>query len=266
MGGSLMDYLICDPVAAPPEFDACFTETLALLPRCYIPAYADIETASAGVSRADEGLPEGVPVFCCFNAPYKIEPTIFERWMHILLRVPDAVLWLRGGQAAAALQDSAKQAGVDAGRLVFTRGRVERSAHIARHRLADLFLDTHYYSAHATALDALTAGLPVLTCPGPSLAGRAAASMLTTLGLDDLIASGLEAYEDAAVELAANRFAGLKTRLSASQETSQFFDRERFVQDLETAFRMMAEQAQTDQPRSRIEVTPQERDTRTLSV
>ena len=175
--------------------------------------------------------------------------------MNILLRVPDAVLWLRGGQAATALQKAAKLAGVDARRLLFTRGRVERSAHIARHRLADLFLDTHYYSAHATALDALTAGLPVLTCPGPSLAGRAAASMLSTLGLDDLIAPNLEAYEDEAVQLAADRFAGLKNRLEAAQETSRFFDREQFVQHLEAAFRMMAKQAQDGQPRSRIEIT-----------
>ena len=255
MGGSLMDYLICDPVAAPLESDTCFAETLVMLPHCYIPGYADIEPTSSETSRDDQGLPDGVPVFCCFNASYKIDPTIFERWMKILLRVPNAVLWLRGGQAEAALKEAAKLAGVDAGRLVFTQGRIERAAHIARHRLADLFLDTHHYSAHATALDALTAGLSILTCPGPSLAGRATASMLTTLGLEDLIAANLETYEDKAVQLAADRFTGLKTRLAEASRTSHFHDREQFVQHLEAAFRMMAGQAQSGQPRSRIEVS-----------
>ena len=255
MGGSLIDYLICDPVAAPQEIEARFAETLVSLPGCYIPAYADIETTSTRISRADQGLRDGVPVFCCFNAAYKIDPDIFERWMNVLKRVPDAVLWLRGGQAEPALKAAAKEAGVNAGRLVFTAGRFERSAHIARHRLADLFLDTHHYCAHATALDALTAGLPILTCPGPSLAGRATASMLTTLGLDDLVAPDLQTYEDLAVQLASNRFGSLKSRLAEANGTSQFFDRERFVQHLETAFGMMARQASEGQQRTRIEVT-----------
>jgi protein O-GlcNAc transferase len=256
MGKSLVDYMICDPVAAPPEIESGFAEAPAMLPNCYIPAYGDAEIVARAGSRAEQGLPEDAPIFCCFNAPYKIEPGIFDCWMKVLRRVPNAVLWLRGGLAEPALKDAAKNAGIDNKRLIFTRGRLDRSAHIARHQLADLFLDTPYYNAHATALDALAAGLPILCCPGPSLAGHATASMLSTLGLDDLVSTDLQAYEDVAVQCAADRFSGLRNRLAEARETSPFFDRELFVRHLEAAFRMMAERATHGQPPERIEIAP----------
>ena len=113
-----------------------------MLPNCYIPTYSESAQSAQAGSRAEQGPPDDATVFCCFNAPYKIEPAIFECWMNILRRTPNAVLWLRGGQAESALRNAAKISGIDDKRLIFTRGRVERSAHIARHRLADLFLDT----------------------------------------------------------------------------------------------------------------------------
>ena len=256
MGKSLVDYLLCDHTAAPPEIESGFAEAAVMLPNCYIPTYSESAQSAQAGSRAEQGPPDDATVFCCFNAPYKIEPAIFECWMNILRRTPNAVLWLRGGQAESALRNAAKISGIDDKRLIFTRGRVERSAHIARHRLADLFLDTFYYNAHATALDALTAGLPILCCPGPSLAGHATASMLAALGLDDLVLSDLAAYEEAAVQLAADRFVGLKDRLSGARETSPFFDRELFVRHLEAAFRMMADRATSGQPPERIEMGP----------
>ena len=257
VGQSLVDYIICDHTAAPPEIESDFSEAAVMLPSCYIPAYSGTAlSAQTGSSRAEQGLPDGAIVFCCFNAPYKIEPAIFECWMNILRRTPKAVLWLRGGQAESALRSAAGKSGIDENRLIFTRNRLERSAHIARHRLADLFLDTYYYNAHATALDALTAGLPILCCPGPSLAGHATASMLATLGLNDLVLPNLAEYEDAAVQLAADRFVGLKDRLAAARESSPFFDRELFVRHLEAAFRLMADRATSGQAPERIEVRP----------
>ena len=256
MGRSLVDYLVCDHTAAPPEIESGFAEAAVMLPNCYIPTYSETAHSAQAGSRAEQGLPNDATVFCCFNAPYKIEPAIFECWMNILRRTPSAVLWLRGGQAESALRSAAIKSGVEDKRLIFTRGRLERSQHIARHRLADLFLDTFYYNAHATALNALTAGLPVLCCPGPSLAGHATASMLAALGLNDLVLPDLAAYEEAAVQLAADRFVGLKDRLTAARETGPFFDRELFVTHLEAAFRMMADRATSGQPPERIEVGP----------
>jgi protein O-GlcNAc transferase len=261
MGKSLVDYIVCDYTAAPPEIESDFSEAAVMLPNCYIPTYSETGLSTQAGSRAEHGLPDDATVFCCFNAPYKIEPAIFECWMNILRRTPNAVLWLRGGQAESALKNAARKSGIDENRLIFTRNRLERSAHIARHRLADLFLDTYYYNAHAPALDALTAGLPILCCPGPSLAGHATASMLATLGLNDMVLPDLAAYEDAAAQLAADRFVGLKDRLIAARESSPFFDRELFVRHLEAAFRMMADRATSGQPPERIEVSPLSRTT-----
>ena len=255
IGRSLVDYLVCDHTAAPPEIESGFSEAAVMLPNCYIPTYNEtVHSAHAG-SRSEYSLPDDATVFCCFNAPYKIEPAIFECWMNILHRVPDAVLWLRGGQAESALKNAAIKSNVDDKRLIFTRGRVERSVHIARHRLADIFLDTTYYNAHATALDALTAGLPILCSPGPSFAGHATASMLTTLGLNDLVFPDLAAYENAAVQLATNRFFGLKDRLAAARNTSSFFDRKLFIRHLEAAFRMMADRTTRGLPPVKLEVS-----------
>ena len=252
--GSLMDYFIGDPITISPDIETCFSEAPVLLPDCYIPPYEFFEPSPVKMSRIDYGLPDNVPVFCCFNAPYKIDPVIFECWMNILRRVTGAVLWLRGGQSEIALKNEADKADIDQQRLIFTSGRVERTIHLKRHSLADIFLDTHYYNAHATALDALTAGLPILTCPGPSPSGRATSSMLSTLGLTELVAPTLQAYEDTAVKLVEERFTGLKDRLTKLRETNVFFDRGRFVRNLETALTLMAERARAGQSPRRIEV------------
>jgi protein O-GlcNAc transferase len=236
-GAPFVDYLIADRIVAP---DAeAFSETLAYLPNCFFPT----DTGNAigtPPSRAQAGLPEDGFVFCSFNNNWKFTAPVFAIWMRLLDQVPGSVLWLKkpGDAAAENLRQAARQAGIDPQRLVFAAG-APLDVHFARHTLADLFLDTLPYNAHATACDALWAGLPVLTCAGTAYAGRVAASMLQAAGLPDLVTQNAQDYEKLALELALDP-ARLKTlRAKLADRNSPLFDTLRFARDIEALFSEM---------------------------
>jgi predicted O-linked N-acetylglucosamine transferase (SPINDLY family) len=188
--------------------------------------------------------PGGGFVFCCFNNSYKIGPEMFARWMRIVSGTPGSVLWLIDDNAAATenLRGAAAAHGLDPARLIFAP-RLALPRHLARHRLADLFLDTLPYNAHTTASDALWAGLPLLTCRGTAFAGRVAASLLEAVGLPELITETPEDYETTALELARtpDRLARLRQELCANRRVMPLFDTLRFTRDLEAAFTAMQE-------------------------
>jgi predicted O-linked N-acetylglucosamine transferase (SPINDLY family) len=183
-------------------------------------------------------------VFCCFNNNFKITPPIFDIWMRLLRAVEGSVLWLSVVNAAVVernLHREAEKRGVAPSRLIFAP-RVEKNEdHLARQRLADLFLDTLPYNAHTTASDALWTGLPVLTCLGGTFAGRVGASLLNAVGLPELVTHSLEEYETVALKLARNKDAldGIKARLAANRETYPLFDTARFRRHIEAAYRTM---------------------------
>lgn len=236
-GAPFIDYLIADPVVAPDA--AAFSEKLALLPNCFFPT--DTGNAIGAVpSRAQAGLPQDGFVFCSFNNNWKITAPVFAIWMRLLRDVPGSVLWLKkpGNAAMQNLQKAAQAHGIDSGRLVFAPG-APLDVHFARHALADLFLDTLPYNAHATACDALWAGLPVLTCRGSAYAGRVAASMLITAGVPELVTENSQAYEALALELARDhaRLQSLRTKLGT--RTSPLFDTPRFARDIEALYEQM---------------------------
>src|SRR5262249_34973748 len=159
---------------------------------------------------------------CCFNNNYKITPDVFDCWMRILKRVDGSVMWLLedNTKATSNLRKEAEIRGVNSNRLVFAK-RTSLPDHLARHRLADLFLDTLPYNAHTTASDALWAGLPVLTRIGQTFAGRVAASLLNAIGLPELITSTPQAYQALAIELAAKpeKLAAIKRKLTENRLT-----------------------------------------------
>ncbi len=197
-------------------------------------------------------------IFCCFNNNYKITPSTFDSWMRILTRVESSVLWLsRNNQAAADnLRREASRRGVNPERLIFANRMSSLPEHLARHRVAALFLDTRPYGAHATAIDALWAGLPVLTCVGETFAGRVAASLLKSIDLPELITSTAGQYEDLAVLLATNprRLAEIKGKLSQNRLKTPLFDSASFTKHLETAYRMIHEKYQAAMPPGHIYV------------
>ena len=248
-GAPFIDYLIGDAVVTPFEHQPFFSEQLVHLPNSYFPA--EVARTGTAPSRAEAGLPQDGFVFCCFNNNWKFTRPVFDIWMRLLQGVPGSVLWLKrpAPDARANLEQEASACGIDPARLVYA-DTVALDVHLARYALADLFLDTLPYNAHATAADALGAGLPVLTCKGEAFCGRVGASLLAAMGLPELVTESLEDYEARALELARDpaQLQGLKDRLAANLPTAALFDSARFARDIEAAFTTMS--AQRGNPRS----------------
>ncbi len=257
MGASFMQYFIADPVVVPPGEECLFTESLAYMPDSYYMFNNRQAPQACQLSRSELGLPEEGFVFCCFNNHYKIEPAVFDIWMRLLKRVPGSVLWLyqSGDAVAGNLGREAEMRGVSSNRLIYAP-HVSNEVHLARYRLADLFLDTFLYNAHTTAIEALWAGLPVLTCPGRVMPSRVAASLLSSVGLGEMIANSPQQYEEVAYHLATqkNELAHIRDKLGRNRESAPLFDTERQVRNLETAYQTMWHKHETGQPQESFHV------------
>ncbi len=251
MGADHIDYIIADPFIVPEGQDSAFTEKIVRLPDCYQPNDRQHPIAEAPIKRAWAGLPEGAFVFACFNNTVKLAPEMFDVWMRLLKAVPGSVLWLLTGNdtARANLRREAEARGVAADRLCFAT-RLPSPEHLARHRLADLFLDTLPYNAHTTASDSLWAGLPVLTCAGRSLAARVAGSLLRAVGLPELVTSSLTEYEALALRLARDPalLGELRAQLARNRSTAPLFDSLRYCRHLEQAYETMYDRWQRGEP------------------
>ncbi len=239
-----MDYVLVDDFVVPPGQQPFFAEKLVHLPGCYQVNDSQREISPQTPSRAECGLPDDGFVWCSFNNSYKITPDVFGVWMELLKAVPGSVLWLLEGNrfVPANLYREAKIRGVAAERLVFAPYE-PLPEHLARHRLADLFLDTFPVNAHTTASDALWAGCPVLTLAGETFASRVAGSLLRTMDLPELVTTSLEDYQALALRLArdADLLARLRSRLEANRKRSPLFDAAQFARNLEKAYLTMWE-------------------------
>ena len=255
LGADFIEYILGDPVVTPPELAAAYSERVVTLPHAYLATDHTAPIADEPVSRAACGLPDKAFVFCGFGNRYKIEPRIFGVWMRILQSVPDSVLWLSPASATVErnVRREAEARSVEGRRLVFASYAKEKADHLVRHRAADLMLDTLYYNGHTTAVDALWAGLPVLTCPGETFASRVGASLLSAVGLPELIAADLTEYERRAVDLATQpgELRWLRDKLASNRTAWPLFDTPRLVRNLERAYLAMWENyAAGREPRS----------------
>ncbi len=243
LGAPFMDYLIADATVVNAANREFFDERIVYLPHSFMITDNTRPIDGDSIRRQDFGLPDAAMVYCCFNNSYKISPASFASWMNILRQVPSSVLWLseHNPDAAANLQNAAAAFGVAPARLIFAKRLPDMTAHLARHRLADLFLDTLPYNAHASACDALWAGLPVLTQAGRGFAGRVAASVLHAAGLPELVTNTPDEYQALAINLAENRprLAAVKQRLAASRLSSPLFDTECTTHAIEQAYLIM---------------------------
>ena len=257
MGAPFLDYVIADRVVIPDAARAVYCEKVVTLPNSYFVNDDGRPIAERNFTRAELGLPERGFVFCCFNGSHKIAPDIFDGWMRILKQVGGSVLWLLADHPATVdnLRKEAAARGVDPKRLVFAK-RLPPAEHLARHRAADLFLDTLPYNAHTTACDALWAGLPVLTRIGETFAGRVAASVLGAVGLDEMITKTAAAYEGLAVALATDpaRLAAIRERLAQNRLTTPLFDTRLFTRHMEAAFIAMHRRHQAGLPPDHIDI------------
>ncbi len=251
VGAEFIDYVIADPVVAPLDHAPFYVEKIVQLPDCYQVNDRKRTIAERLPTRAEAGLPPDGFVFCCFNNNYKITAPVFDVWMRLLQAVPGSVLWLLRDNAGAErnLRRAAQARGIDPARLIFA-ARADLADHLARHRLADLVLDTLPYNAHTTASDALWAGVPLVTCQGNAFAGRVGASLLRATGLGELVTHNLPDYEALALRLATDAalLGAFRQRLAQNRETCPLFDAERFRRHIEAAYTTMWEIWQRGEP------------------
>lgn len=256
MGASYMDYLIADKVVITKNHQKYYTEKIAYLPYCYQPNDQKRVISERVYTRKEVGLPEEGFVFCCFNNNFKILPEVFSIWMRLLQKIPGSVLWLLE-EDSIVIQNLRREAlirSVDPMRLVFGE-RIELSLHLARHRLADLFLDTWPYNAHTTTSDALWMGVPVLTYCGVTFAGRVAASLLTTLDVPELIVKSKKEYEEKAYTLATKpaQLVKLKQKIMVNREKKTLFKGALTAKYLEQIYQAMVTRWEAGLPPDEIE-------------
>jgi protein O-GlcNAc transferase len=242
LGADYIDYLIADNSVLPPGSEENYAEKLVRLPASFMPVDTREPPPLAGATRTAAGLPEHGFVFCAFNHPRKLTPQLFDLWMTLLRQIAGSVLWLRNmpTETADNLRREATARGVEPQRLIFAPYTATRAENFARLTLADLYLDTFPYGAHATATDFLRMGVPIVTCAGKSFASRVAAGMLTAAGLPELIAEDFAAYEAKALALArhAERLEKVRVKTSNTRH-SVLFDMGRLCRNLERAYLTM---------------------------
>ena len=246
-GADFVDYVIGDAHVTPFALGPVLSEKIVQLPHSFWPSDPTLPEPEA-ITREEAGLPSGAFVFCCLNASHKIRPSMLDIWARLLKAVDDSVLWVRGGSAEmnARFLRQAETRGIHPERIIFA-GRVESFAlHLGRQAQADLFLDTFPYNAHATASDALWAGLPVVTLRGESFVSRVSSSLLANVGLEELVAETPQDYEAIALSLARDRdrLGDLRRELASARKTAALFAMDQFVRGIEAAYSQMQARAQ----------------------
>ena len=256
-GMAAVDYIVADATVVPPGAERFYQEAVIRMPDCYQVNDDKRPIDPATPTRHEAGLPDKGFVFCAFGNSFKITPAVFDIWMRLLRAVEGSVLWLIGGSAVAEenLRREASARGVAPERLVFAP-RTDNAQHLARQRLADLFVDTFPYNGHTTASDALYAGLPVVTTLGDTFASRVAASLLRAVGLPELIAETPEGYEKLALRLARDpeALAAVRAKLAAKLESAPLFDTARFTRNLEAAYAEALARSRAGKPPAAIDV------------
>lgn len=236
------DYIIADRTTIPEKHKEFYSEEVAYIDGCYLPIASGIDPA-VPLARSEYGLPAEGFVFCAFSHEYKIHSKIFEVWMRLLKSHPGSVFWLMSRHVGAQenLREQANARGISSDRLVFAERLPRIEDHLARYRVADLFLDTWPYNAHTTAADALLVGLPVVTYKGDSFPSRVAASLLDSLGMNELVTETLSGYFELASSLASNpaRLKEIRNKLTRERLHSHLAFGEPFTRRLEGIYNSM---------------------------
>ncbi|MCB1599913.1 MAG: tetratricopeptide repeat protein [Xanthomonadales bacterium] len=260
LGSNSYDYIVADKRVIPEDNQQYYSERIAYLPDTFLPTDDQIVAANPAPTRVQHGLPDAAFVFCSFNNDFKFNPSIFDIWMRLLKKVENSVLWLPRGRSSAHvnLRREAAARGVSPERLVFAPFTDTHAEHVARLKLADLFLDTLPYNAHTTAVDALAAGVPLLTCMGEAFAARVAGSLLHATGMQELITTSLSEYEEKALLLARQPelLARLRKKLEANLNSGPLFDSRRYAQHLEAAYATMHQRRLRGEAPAGFEVAP----------
>ena len=258
MGADYYDYILADATIIPRQHFDFYSENVIWLPDSFMASDSLRPIAEHTPSRGELGLPETGFVFCCFNQSFKINPETFEVWMRLLHALDGSVLWLKDNDPTSTqnLRREAERRGIAPERLVFAPSVPDVADHLARHRQADLFLDTLHYNAHTTASDSLWAGVPLITCLGSTFASRVAASLVRATGLPELVTESLADYETLALKIARDPglLASLKAKLARNRNTFPLFDTALFTRNVEAAYTEMWRRTQHGEPPTHIAV------------
>ena len=257
LGSDCIDYIIADKTLISKEDEKHYSEKIIYLPDTYQSNDSKRIISEKKFSRKDFNLPDDKFIFCCFNKKYKIDPNIFELWMNILKKVDNSVLWLLDdeNESTTNLIYETKLRDVDPKRIIFSK-KIPTHEHLARHSLADLFLDTFPYGAHTTASDALWSGLPVITKKGNSFASRVASSLLKAISIEELITFNDQEYQDLAVKLATDKkqLNLIKDKLSRNIKTEPLFNTALFTSNIEKAYKLVNKKFVKNLPIENIEI------------
>ena len=257
LGSDCIDYIIADKTLISKEDEKHYSEKIIYLPDTYQSNDSKRIISEKKFSRKDFNLPDDKFIFCCFNKKYKIDPNIFELWMNILKKVDNSVLWLLDdeNESTTNLIYETKLRDVDPKRIIFSK-KIPTHEHLARHSLADLFLDTFPYGAHTTASDALWSGLPLITKKGNSFASRVASSLLKAISIEELIASNDQEYQDLAVKLATDKeqLNLIKDKLLRNIKTEPLFNTALFTSNIEKAYKLVNKKFVKNLPIENIEI------------
>ena len=256
-GANFIDYIIADKILIPKENQKFFSEKIIYLPDSYQPNDFTKKISKSVFTREQLGLPKNAFVFCCFNQNYKIAPSIFDIWMKVLKRIEGSVLWLLqdSNEGANNLKKEAENRGVNPDKIIFAK-RMTISEHLARHKVADLFIDTFPCNAHTTCSDALWSGLPVITLMGQSFASRVSGSLLNAVGLNELITTTEKDYEDLIVRLATDskQLKIIKNKLKKNRISQPLFDTKLYTKKIESGYKEIYERYHSDLPLENIEI------------
>jgi len=254
------DYIIADKIVIPKKYQKDYSEKIVYLPDSYKLEYSTRKISNKIFLKEEMGLPKNSFVFCCFNNNFKITPNVFNIWMNILKNVKDSVLWLtikKNNQTVINhLKKEALKKDVDVDRLIFATRMPSTSDHLARLKLANLFIDTMPYNAHNTAGDALWVGLPIITLCGETFASRVGASQLNAIGLNELITSNDKEFENLATELANNpkKLQQIKNKLNNNKISKPLFNTKLFTKNIEKAYSIIYEEYLKKIPKKNIEI------------
>ncbi len=240
-GADFIDYVITDQIITPPESQADYTEKFIYMPDCYQVNSQQLDVNQT-TTRQEQGLPDNAFIFASFNNNYKIDLAVFKVWMNLLLTRTQSILWILADSNLSRknILNTAKRNGVSSDRIYFAN-KVPRAEHLARHHVVDLYLDTLNVNARTSASDALLTGLPILTCLGKICGNRVGASLLTALGLPELIAKNIDDYIAKALYYVDTPQAlrDINNKLANHIKTHPLFDTKRFVYHLERHYRAL---------------------------
>ena len=256
-GANFIDYIIADKNLIPKKNQKYYSENIIYLPNTYQVRDSTQKISNKIFTKDELGLPKNSFVFCCFNQNYKITPSVFDIWMRLLKKVEKSVLWLIKDNDVAVynLKKEAEKRGVKSDRIIFAK-HMPVSEHLARHKIADLFVDTFPYTAHTTCSDALWSGLPVITRTGQSFASRVAGSLLNAVNLKELITKTEKEYEDLILKLAKNpnQLKEIKNKLKKNRLKEPLFNSKLYTKKIESAYKKIYEMYNSDLPLKNIEI------------